>query len=570
MRDWIVEQYRRWSECVAPHDLELMQGECLDSSWKIDAFYRELAFGTGGLRGKIGMGPNRMNVYTVGKASQGLSAYLKCHFSDPSVVVCRDSRIGGLEFVKRAAEVFSANGVRVFIFPRPEPTPALSYAVRKLTCSAGVNITASHNPADYNGYKVYGADGCQITVETARTIQDNIDCLDPFDSVSRIDFNEAVDAGLIEFVHEDLLDDYVDATLSCSTGESISSLKVAYTPLNGAGLECVTSIMKLRNVKAFNVVAEQAALDGRFPTCPYPNPEVLTALNLGVDLCVSSDSDLLIATDPDADRLGVSIREAGGCIALSGNEIGLLLLEYLAKHAQLEGKDISRMVAITTIVSSPMADDVAASLGFELRRTLTGFKYIGEQIGLLDGSGRGQDFLFGFEESCGYLAGTHVRDKDGVLAALLVCELAAYWKARGLSLFDVMQDMYSRYGHWANRQISIKFDGPEGAQRMDRIMADIRNIDFATLLDSGVLEKLDYSSGAVMPVVNPSFVSVEQRLPSANVLEFRLKDSSRILVRPSGTEPKIKAYIFAKGCGRNEAEAKADDFERTLKAFLSN
>lgn len=566
----IEREYGRWAASIGPRDLECMEGECSDPAWKADAFYRELAFGTGGLRGKIGMGPNRMNVYTVGKATQGLASYLLAHYPNPSVAVCRDSRKGGEEFVRRTAEVFAANGIRVLVFPRPEPTPALSFAVRYSGCSAGVNITASHNPAIYNGYKVYAADGCQITTEAARKIQAEIDTVDALGAVPRTDFDAAVALGLVRFMDEDVLDGYVDATLSQSTGTPLDGLRVAYTPLNGTGLECVSRVLGIRGTGAFDVVEEQKDPDGNFPTCPYPNPEIPGALALGMELCASAGSDLLVATDPDADRLGVAVPTGGGCVPLSGNELGLLMLEFLARRADREGRDLSRMVAMTTIVSAPMADDVARAHGFELRRTLTGFKFIGEQIGLLAGSGRGGDFLFGFEESCGYLSGAHVRDKDGVVATMLACELAAYWKSRGMNLLEAMGRMYCRYGYWADRQVSIAYDGPEGAESMGRIMDAARGSVPAALAAQGVVEKIDYSSGAVMPTINPCEGTAEQHLPSADVLEFRLADGSRVLVRPSGTEPKIKAYIFARAEDQGRADARAESLERDVRKMLAD
>lgn len=569
MVESIDAEYIRWSGLLGPTELEQMKRECLDPDWKSDAFYRELEFGTGGLRGKIGMGPNRMNVYTVGKATQGLSSYLLGHYPDPSVVICRDSRKGGLEFVRRAAEVFAANGIRVLVFPRPEPTPTLSFAVRNLRCSAGINITASHNPAAYNGYKVYGADGCQITAEATRKIQGKIDSVDVLEAIPRIDFDMAVSEGLVSFVGEDVVDSYINTILSQSTGESLGGLRVAYTPLNGTGLECVERVLGAREVGSLDVVREQADLDGSFPTCPYPNPEVSEALELGMSLCISSSSDLLVATDPDADRVGVSVPTMDGCVALSGNELGLLLLEYLAERAELQGKDLSHMVAMTTIVSAPMADDIARSHGFELRRTLTGFKYIGEQIGLLAGSGRADDFLFGFEESCGYLSGTYVRDKDGVVATMLACELAAHWKSKGISLVEAMDALYKKHGYWVGRQLSMGYEGPDGARVMRNIMETVRGDVPTELAKRGILERIDYSVGALMPTINLLAGTADQHLPVANVLEFRLGDGSRVLIRPSGTEPKIKAYIFAKAEVRSIADAKAHDLEQVIKTILS-
>ena len=527
-----------------------------------DAFYRDLAFGTGGLRGKLGMGPNRMNVYTVGKATQGLADYLNGHFENPSVALCRDSRHGGEEFVQRASEVLAANGIRALLYPRIEPTPALSFAVRDLWCSAGVNITASHNPAEYNGYKVYGADGCQITVEAAREIQAAIDATDIFEGVRRIPFDEGVESGLISHIGEDTLDRYCDEVLRQSTGADCSGLSVVYTPLNGTGLECVSRVLERIGVTDVSVVPEQAKPDGDFPTCPYPNPEIREALQKGLDLCESVKPDLLLASDPDADRVGIAVPHGGGYALLSGNEVGLLLLDFMARRAEAVGANMPRKVAMTTIVSAPMADDLAREHGFELRRTLTGFKFIGEQVGLLERDGREGGFLFGFEESYGYLSGSYVRDKDAVVASMLICEMAAAYRTEGLGLYEAMERLYGRYGYWGNNLLSVKYEGPEGAERMAAIMAGLRSEGLSEIAGVPVESFTDYSTSAPMPVVNPLPGEESQTLPASDVLEFRFVDGSRALVRPSGTEPKIKAYVFGRGATRDEAE--------TVTAFLSD
>lgn len=536
-----------WVEHVDREEMELLNRLAEDQNVCEDAFYRSLVFGTGGLRGKLGVGPNRMNVYTVGKATQGLADYLNEHFDSPSVALCRDSRNGGSAFVRRAAEVLAANGIRVHIYPRIEPTPALSFAVRDLGCSAGVNITASHNPATYNGYKVYGPDGCQITVDSAEEIQAAIDDIDIFSGVKTIPFEEGEGDGLICWIGDDTLDRYCEAVLSQSMGEKCSDLSIVYTPLNGTGLECVSRVLRADGVNDFTVVAEQSEPDGDFPTCPYPNPEVRDALSLGLDVCERVHPDLLLATDPDADRVGIAVLHDGGYEQLSGNEVGLLLLDFIARCAGERGDDLGMKVAMTTIVSAPMADDLAREYGFELRRTLTGFKFIGEQAGLLDSEGRAQDFLFGFEESYGYLSGTYVRDKDAVVASMLICELAAWWKERGLNLYEAMQGLYGRYGYWANDLLSVTYEGPDGAEKMAGIMGDLRSHSPKKLTGIEVESVLDYSDGIEMPVVRGSGDAACQQLPASDVLELRLVDGSRILVRPSGTEPKIKAYIFSKG-----------------------
>lgn len=519
-----------------------------------DAFFRELAFGTGGLRGKFGLGPNRLNVYTVGKATQGLADYLNSTFENPTVALCRDTRHGSEEFVRRVAEVLAGNGIKSHLFERVEPTPALSFAVRELGCSAGVNITASHNPAAYNGYKVYGADGCQITVEAAEAIQVAIDSVDCFDGVRSMPFDEALESGLVQWIPERVLDCYLEETLKVSTGEDCSALRIVYTPLHGVGLECVSRVLEGIGVAEVATVDEQCVHDGDFPTCPYPNPEVREALKLGLEYCDRVKPDLLLATDPDTDRVGIAVLHAGEYNLLTGNEVGLLLLDFLASKASGSGADMSREVACTTIVSAPMADDIARARGLELRRTLTGFKFIGEQVGVLESEGREGDFLMGFEESYGYLAGTSVRDKDAVVASMLICELAAHWKKLGLDLYEAMERLYETYGFWSSALLGQAYEGPEGASDMAAMMSGLREHAPENIGGTAVTQRTDYSQGAPMSVVNPT--DKPQRLPEADVLEFRLMDGSRVLFRPSGTEPKAKAYVFAKGVDRAESEAK--------------
>ena len=526
----------------------------LDESGKADSFFRNLEFGTGGLRGKLGLGPNRLNVYTVGKATQGLADYLNGNFENPMVALCRDTRHGSEEFVHRVAEVLAGNGIKSYLFNRVEPTPALSFAVRVLGCSAGVNITASHNPAAYNGYKVYGPDGCQITVEAAEAIQAAIDPVDCFDGVKAMAFDRALEEGLVQWVPERVLDRYIEETLEVSTGEDCSALRIVYTPLHGVGLECVSRVLEGIGVADVVTVEEQCVRDGDFPTCPYPNPEVREALKLGLEYCDTVKPDLLLATDPDTDRVGIAVPHSGEYKLLTGNEVGLLLLDFLTSKASESGADLARKVSCTTIVSAPMADDVARARGLELRRTLTGFKFIGEQVGVLESEGREGDFLMGFEESYGYLAGTSVRDKDAVVASMLICELAAHWRKRGMDLYGAMDRLYKEYGYWSSALLGHAYEGPEGASDMSAMMSDLRDHAPEQIGGTAVAQRIDYAKGAPMPVVNPS--DEPQRLPEADVLEFRLADGSRVLFRPSGTEPKAKSYVFAKGSDRSESEAK--------------
>ena len=556
--------FQRWVSCLPDSaSAELL---ALDGSAKADSFFRNLAFGTGGLRGKLGLGPNRLNVYTVGKATQGLADYLNNSFDKPSVALCRDTRHGSEEFVRRVAEVLAGNGINSYLFERVEPTPALSFAVRELGCSAGVNITASHNPAAYNGYKVYGADGCQITVEAAEAIQATIDPVDCFDGVKAIPFENALEKGLVQWIPEKVLDRYLDETLKVSTGEDCSGLRIVYTPLHGVGLECVSRVLGGIGVAEVATVDEQCVRDGDFPTCPYPNPEVHEALELGLDYCDKVKPDLLLATDPDTDRVGIAVPHAGEYKLLTGNEVGLLLLDFLAEKASEDRRDMSREVACTTIVSAPMADDIARARGFELRRTLTGFKFIGEQVGVLEREGREADFLMGFEESYGYLAGTSVRDKDAVVSSMLICELAAHWKKQGLDLFEAMERLYESYGFWSSALLGQAYEGPEGAADMAAMMSGLREHAPEHIGGTAVAERIDYAQGAPMPVVNPT--DEPQLLPEAEVLEFRLADGSRVLFRPSGTEPKAKAYVFAKGSDRAESEEKLAALVSDAKSIL--
>ena len=558
----IGNEYKHWLDCL--DEAGRAELENVDADAREDAFYRDLAFGTGGLRGKLGLGPNRMNVHTVGKATQGLADYLNANFEEPTVALCRDTRHGSEEFVRRVADVLAGNGIKSFLYERVEPTPALSFAVRELGCSAGVNITASHNPAAYNGYKVYGANGCQITLDAAKAIQAAIDSVDCFEGVKAMPFDVALAEGLVQWTPERVLDRYIEETLKCSTGEDCSDLKIVYTPLHGVGLECVSRVLKGIHVAEVATVTEQCVPDGGFPTCPYPNPEIREALELGLEYCDEVKPDLLLATDPDADRVGIAVPHAGEYKLLSGNEVGLLLLDFLA--GRLGNYEIRDKVACTTIVSAPMADDLADANGFELRRTLTGFKFIGEQIGLLEQQGREDDFLMGFEESYGYLAGTSVRDKDAVVAAMLICELAACWKAQGKDLYEAMETLYRDFGYWGSALLSQVYEGAQGAADMAAIMAGLRADAPAEVAGIAVSQVIDYAEGAAMPMVNPS---ESQILPAADVVELRLADGSRVLFRPSGTEPKAKAYVFAKGEDRAEAEEKlaalSDAAKKTLE-----
>lgn len=514
-----------------------------------DAFFQNLAFGTAGLRGVIGAGTNRMNIYMVGRATQGFSDYLNEHFDELSVAIGRDSRNKGEDFVRRAAEVFAANGVKVYLYPRIEPVPALSFAVRDLKCSGGVCVTASHNPAPYNGYKAYGADGCQITTEAAKAISAAIDRVDAFDGVKSLDFEEAQQRGLVNFIGDDTLDRYIDAVYAQSvampdnaTVGGAPSLKLVYTPLNGSGIELVKRILEKVGVTDITVVPEQEYPDGNFPTCPYPNPEIREALQKGIELCEQVKPDLLLATDPDADRVGTAVKNGDDYVLLTGNEMGVLLLDYIARAKKAAGENLDDKFAVSTIVSSMMIDALATDYGFSIKRVLTGFKYIGEFIGALEMQNEADRFLFGFEESYGYLNGAYVRDKDAVDASMLICQMAQYYKGQGMNLAQAMDALYKRYGYFKNKTVSYSYPGADGHARMAEIMADLRNNPPKDIAGYAVERVVDYAEGV-------------DGLPNADVIEFCLPGSDKVIVRPSGTEPKIKAYLFAKG---ETAESAAD------------
>ena len=531
---------------------ELEQLKTGDETAMRDAFYQDLTFGTAGLRGIIGAGPNRMNVYTVAKATQGLADYINANFAEPSVAIARDSRIMGEEFVETAAGVLAANGIRALIYPRIEPTPALSFAVRDLECSMGICMTASHNPAPYNGYKAYGPDGCQITTQAARDIQNAINNVDIF-AVERMPLERALEAGLADYIGEDTLDRFIDAvfdqSLEAADAHTDVDLSVVYTPLNGTGLECCERILERIGIGNVTLVEEQANPDGNFPTCPYPNPEIREALERGLALCEEVHPDLLLATDPDADRVGVAAEHDGSYHLISGNEMGVLLLDYICRIRADRGEDLDGAVAVTTIVSTAMVDALAREYGFQLRRTLTGFKYIGEQIGLLEAAGTPERFIFGFEESYGYLSGTHVRDKDAVNASMLICQMARDCKSRGMDLIEALEGLYAKFGFHKNATISLEYPGAAGAEKMRSIMEGLASHAPSEFAGLPVARCVDYNAGVRMPYVGSTGAADDpdapQTLPAANVFEMQLEGGSKVIVRPSGTEPKIKAYLFA-------------------------
>lgn len=550
----IQERYQRWlAQPGLPRDLaEELQAVAGDAEAINDRFYRDLAFGTGGLRGVIGAGTNRLNLYTVRKATQGLADYLNDTDLPKKVAIAHDSRHKGDLFARETARVLAANGITAYLYPRLEPTPALSWAVRHLGCGAGVCITASHNPAKYNGYKVYGADGCQITLEAAEKILNAIQAVDLFDGVKLADWDEALADGRIQYIGEDCIDAFVDAVYSQRVGDGagIADLKLVYTPLNGTGLECVRKLLDKLGVTHVTVVPEQEQPDGDFPTCPYPNPEIREAMETGLKLCDTVHPDLMIGTDPDCDRVGAAVPDGkGGYRLITGNEMGLILLDYICRIRTARGTMPKDPVAMTTIVSTDMATPIAAKYGVELRRTLTGFKFIGEQIGLLEAQGQAERFIFGFEESYGYLSGGYVRDKDGVNATLLVCEAAAWYAQQGMTLLDALEALYKEYGYYRDALCSFTFEGESGMHTMQALMAGLRTNTPAAIGGCAVEKVLDYQAEGT-------------GLPRANVLEFRLAGGHKFMVRPSGTEPKMKVYLSAVGA----SEAAADGINKQLAA----
>ena len=510
-----------------------------------DRFYRELEFGTGGLRGVIGAGTNRMNIYTVNKATQGLADYIKNH-GGKSVAISYDSRIKSDYFAKSAAEVFAGNGIKVNIYSELMPTPMLSWAVRALKCDAGVMVTASHNPAKYNGYKVYGNDGCQVTIEAADEILGYINKTDVFKGVKTADFDESVKSGLISYIGDDIIDAYMKEVRKQSLHPEIcesAGLKVVYTPLNGTGNKPVRRILKEIGIKDVVVVPEQENPDGTFSTCPYPNPEIREALELGLRLCEKEKPDLLLATDPDADRVGIAVPDGDGYALFSGNEVGSMLLEYVARERKALGKMPENPLAVKTIVTTDITAKIAQKYGVELVEVLTGFKFIGEQIGFLEKKGQQDRYIFGFEESYGYLAGGYVRDKDAVVASMLICEMAAFYRAQGKSLIQVRKEMYEEYGFYCNKLDTFTFEGASGMQKMNDIMDKMRTDYPKTVAGFKVIGIADYQASEKTDLV--SGAEEKLTLPKSNVISLYLEGGNKAIVRPSGTEPKLKVYYTA-------------------------
>ena len=555
-RNEYLAKYEEWKKNAVELSAEL--AKMTDAEIE-DAFYRDLEFGTGGLRGVIGAGTNRMNVYTVAKASQGLANYVNKTFpACGKIAVAYDSRIKSDVFSRVAAGVFAANGLEVFLYPELMPTPALSFAVRYFGCSAGVVVTASHNPSKYNGYKVYGPDGCQITTEAAETILSEIERLDVFSDVSRGDFDALVASGKIKYIGEDC----VTAFLSAVKGQSVlfgdeidRDVAIVYSPLNGTGLKPVTRVLRETGFTNVTVVKEQANPDGNFPTCPYPNPEIREALQLGLEYADRLHADLLLATDPDADRVGIAVRDGEGMKLLTGNEVGMLLLDYIASQRTRHGKMPADPVMVKTIVTIDMAERIASHYGIRTVNVLTGFKFIGEQIGLLEKAGHADSYLFGFEESYGYLSGAYVRDKDAVDGAYLICEMFAFYRTRGISLLEKLNRLYAEYGTCLNTLYSYEFAGVAGFARMKDIMATLR-AGLPDVAGRKVERALDYSTGI-------------DGLPKADVLKYYLAGNCSVVVRPSGTEPKIKIYLSVSAKDRETAQTVSKELIADIEGRLS-
>ena len=567
-----MELYQSWRKnAIDDPDLQSELSAIENDAEAIqDRFYRDLAFGTGGLRGVIGAGTNRMNIYTVRKATQGLANYVKEAFSEPSVAISYDSRIKSTDFAKAAAEVLAANGVKVHLYTELKPTPMLSFAVRALHCSAGIMVTASHNPAKYNGYKAYGSDGCQMTIDAADAVLAKINALDIFNDVKHMPFDEALAAGMISYIGDDVIEDYFRNVLAQGINTDLcakSGLKIVYTPLNGTGNKPVRTILNRIGIQEVTVVKEQENPDGNFTTCPYPNPEIREALQLGLQYCDQVKPDLLLATDPDADRVGIAVPDGKGGYALfSGNEVGAMLLEYICEQRVQKGTMPKHPVAVKTIVTTDIVEAICKAYGVELIEVLTGFKFIGEQIGFLEEKGEEDRYIFGFEESYGYLAGSYVRDKDAVVASMLICEMAAYYRTKGISMMQARENLYQKYGVYVHAQHSFTFEGESGMIRMQNIMEHLRIHRPEQIDNLKVIQFADYEKQVSIDLTTGTETAIT--LPQSNVLSFTLEQGAKVIIRPSGTEPKIKAYYTTTAATEAEAAAKKDELDAAFSAIM--
>ncbi len=558
-----MDDYKRWlaadlEDPALTEELKSIEGQ--DEQIK-ERFAVALKFGTAGLRGVLGAGSNRMNIYVVRQATQGLANWVKTQGGNQLVAISYDSRINSDVFAKTAACVLAANGIKVRIYDALMPVPALSFATRYYKANAGIMVTASHNPAKYNGYKAYGPDGCQMTDDAAAVVYAEIQKTDILTGAKIMSFEDGLKQGLIEYVGEDCKEGLYDAIKACQVRPGLcktAGLKLVYSPLNGSGLVPVTRILNDIGIDDITIVPEQKYPDGNFPTCPYPNPEIFEALRLGLELAKSSGADLMLATDPDADRVGIAIKCPDGSYELvSGNEVGVLLLDYICAGRIEKGTMPKNPVAVKSLVSTPLADAVAANYGVEMRNVLTGFKWIGDQIARLEADGEVERFILGFEESYGYLAGPYVRDKDAIIGSMLICEMAAYYRSIGSSIKQRLEEIYAKYGRYLNKVDSFEFPGLSGMDKMAGIMASLREKPPVEIGGYKVVKVTDYEKTA------------ETGLPAANVLVYALDGGATVIVRPSGTEPKIKTYFTTLGKDLAEAEAQKNKLAEALKPILA-
>ena len=568
----IMKAYNEWCKnAVEDKDL-IAELESIknDENEIYERFYTSLQFGTAGLRGIIGAGTNRMNIYVVRQATQGLANYVINKYGNGSVAISHDSRIKADLFMIEAARVLAANGIKVYITKELQPTPVLSYLVRYFKCQAGIMVTASHNPAAYNGYKAYGEDGCQMTDVAATAVYDEICKLDIFNDVKTVDFDEALKSGMIEYVDESVYETYLDKVMEQQVNPGIckdADLKVVYTPLNGAGNKLVRKILDRVGVTDITVVKEQELPDGNFTTCPYPNPEIKEALAKGLELCEKEQPDLLLATDPDADRVGIAVKDYDGSYRLiTGNEDGVMLTNYILSCKKANGTLPENPVVVKTIVTTKLINKLCEKYGCELKNVLTGFKYIGEIILNLEKNHEENRYLFGFEESYGYLSGTYVRDKDAVVASMLVCEMAAYYKKQGKSLAEVIDGLYEEFGYYLNKTYSFEFEGAAGMQKMSDIMSSVRENMPEAVDKYKVVKVSDYMLKKETDIKTGENSDIN--LPKSNVISLNLEGDNAVIIRPSGTEPKIKLYITAVGSDKADAEAICESLVKSSKELL--
>lgn len=567
----VNELYSLWCKnAVEDTDLSAELKSIADSPHEInDRFYRDLEFGTGGLRGVIGAGTYRMNIYTVAKATQGLADYVNSVTSDGKVAIAYDSRNKSDLFARTAACVFAANGIKVYIYSELMPTPMLSFAVRRLKCDAGVVVTASHNPGKYNGYKAYGPDGCQLTLEASEKVLGFIKNVDTFNGVKKDNFDEALKSQKIEYIQNWLIEEYLDNVQKQSISPEVcvkSDFKVIYTPLYGTGNKPVRSILKRIGIKDVTVVTEQELPNGNFPTAPFPNPEIRQVFECALTLAVSVKPDLLLATDPDCDRVGIAVKSGDDFVLMTGNEVGALLLNYILSRRTELGTMPKNPIAVKTIVTTALCEKIAADYNCELINVLTGFKFIGEQIKLLEDKGEDNRYIFGFEESYGYLAGSYVRDKDAVVASMLICEMACYYKSLGKTLLDMIAELETKYGVYLNTQNSYTCEGQQGMLRMKEIMDDFRKDSPSEIGGYKVVSIFDYETSVSTNVVSGKTSKID--LPQSNVLEYRLENGSSVIIRPSGTEPKIKVYLSSIGKSKDDAKLISSKLEVSVKTLM--